>query len=125
MLFETAIGKLTVVLRPYKINQESQLVEITVGDANAAVRQATLKWVQKKLKERGLFKGEPDGLYGTSTREALTAFQKQMKIPETGVPDDRTLLLFMPEVYNVLAKAAQSAPDTGDMPQPLQNDSGH
>jgi hypothetical protein len=123
LLFETAIGQLTRVLKPYKIDESSQLVEITVGDANAAIRQATLIWIQKKLKERGLYKGEPDGLYTAATREALNAFQEQMKIPQTGVPDDRTMLLFMPEVYNLLAKAAKAAPGGGDssLPQPLQN----
>jgi hypothetical protein len=93
--FETAVAQLMNFFAPYKVPEQSQLVEVTVGDGRAALRQSTLKWMQERLKAQGLFTGTPDGLYGVSTKTALMAFQKANKIPETGVPDARTLVAFI------------------------------
>ncbi|MEN3975876.1 peptidoglycan-binding domain-containing protein [Emcibacter sp. SYSU 3D8] len=93
--FETAVAQLMNFFAPYKVTAQSQLVEVTVGDARAALRQSTLKWMQEKLKAQGQFTGTPDGLYGNTTKTALIAFQKAAKIPETGVPDARTLVQFI------------------------------
>ncbi len=93
--FETAIAQLMNFFAPYKVAEQSQLVEVTVGDARAALRQSTLKWMQEKMKAQGLFAGNPDGLYGSTTKDALLKFQKAAKIPETGVPDARTLVTFI------------------------------
>lgn len=93
--FETAVAQLMNFFAPYKVSEQSQLVEVTVGDARAALRQSTLKWMQEKMKAQGMFTGNPDGLYGASTKEALLKFQKAAKIPETGVPDARTLVAFI------------------------------
>ena len=93
--FETAVAQLMNFFAPYKVTEQSQLVEVTVGDARAALRQSTLKWMQEKMKAQGMFQGTPDGLYGAGSREALLAFQKSAGIPETGVPDARTLVAFI------------------------------
>ncbi|MEN3951744.1 peptidoglycan-binding domain-containing protein [Iodidimonas sp. SYSU 1G8] len=93
--FETAVLELMKVLGPYRVPVQSQLVEVTVGDANAALRQSTLMWMQQKMKEQGFFKGTPDGLYGAGTKDALVAYQKANKIAETGVPDSTTLAHFI------------------------------
>jgi hypothetical protein len=93
--FETAVAQLMNFFDPYKVPEQSQLVEVTVGDANAAIRQSTLKWMQTQMKAQGFFAGEPDGLYGASTKAALVAYQKANKIPETGVPDAPTLVQFV------------------------------
>ena len=93
--FETAVAQLMNFFDDYKVPDQSQLVEVTVGDANAAIRQSSLKWVQAQLKAQGFFTGEPDGLYGASTKTALVAYQKANKIPETGVPDAPTLVHFI------------------------------
>ncbi|MGE0665594.1 MAG: peptidoglycan-binding protein [Sphingomonadales bacterium] len=93
--FETAVAQLMNFFAPYKVAEQSQLVEVTVGDSRAALRQSTLRWMQEKMKAQGLFAGTPDGLYGSTTKEALLAFQKANKIPESGVPDARTLVAFI------------------------------
>lgn len=47
--------------------------------------------IQKALKERGLFKGEITGYFGTATETALKAYQKKNNLPETGIADETTL----------------------------------
>ncbi len=47
--------------------------------------------IQRVLKERGIFTGEITGYYGAQTAQAVSAFQRQQGLPETGIADDRTL----------------------------------
>lgn len=50
-----------------------------------------VKAIQEKLKERGLFSGEITGYYGEQTKKAVTAFQKQQGISQTGTAGPQTL----------------------------------
>ena len=47
--------------------------------------------IQRVLKERGLFTGEITGYYGEQTRQAVTKFQKQQGLKQTGAADEATL----------------------------------
>lgn len=47
--------------------------------------------IQKKLKELGFYKGTVDGIYGTSTKKAVTAFQKSCGITADGIAGAKTL----------------------------------
>lgn len=47
--------------------------------------------IQRVLKERGLFTGEITGYYGAQTAQAVSDFQRQQGLPETGIADERTL----------------------------------
>jgi len=47
--------------------------------------------IQRVLKERGLFNGEITGYYGEQTRQAVTKFQKQQGLSQTGIADEVTL----------------------------------
>ena len=47
--------------------------------------------VQTVLQERGLYKGEVDGLVGPQTQEALAAFQTSQNLEPTGAVDQPTL----------------------------------
>lgn len=47
--------------------------------------------IQRVLKERGLFTGEITGYYGAQTAQAVSEFQRQQGLPETGIADDKTL----------------------------------
>jgi hypothetical protein len=49
-----------------------------------------LAW-QTFLLQRKLFNGTPEGTYGGFTAKATSAFQKQEKLPETGIVDEATL----------------------------------
>lgn len=47
--------------------------------------------IQKKLKSLGFYKGSVDGIYGTSTRKAVIAFQKNCGITADGIAGAKTL----------------------------------
>ena len=47
--------------------------------------------IQRVLKERGLFTGEITGYYGAQTAQAVSEFQRQQGLSETGIADERTL----------------------------------
>jgi hypothetical protein len=110
---ETALAQLMNSLHPYRVSAQSQLVEVTVGDANAQIRQSTLLWMQQKMKEQGHFAGTPDGLYGAATQAALTAYQKANNIKETGVPDAATLAHFIQRDSQARAGTPAGAAGTG------------
>jgi len=47
--------------------------------------------IQRVLKERGLFTGDITGYYGVQTQEAVTKFQRQQGLKQTGIADQTTL----------------------------------
>ncbi len=95
--FETAVARLMNFFIPYRITAQSQLIEMNVGGADAALRQQTMQWMQEKLAEEGLFAGEANGLFGSDTRAALSAYQQARELPVTGVPDALTIMRFIQE----------------------------
>ncbi|MCR5207008.1 MAG: spore cortex-lytic enzyme [Eubacterium sp.] len=48
--------------------------------------------IQKKLKSLGFYGGSVDGIYGTKTKNAVTAFQKSCGITADGIAGPQTLL---------------------------------
>lgn len=58
-----------------------------LGSRGEEVRQ-----IQKKLKELGFYSGSVDGIYGTATKQAVIAFQKNCGITADGVTGKKTLL---------------------------------
>lgn len=48
--------------------------------------------IQKKLKELGFYNGSVDGVYGSATKKAVTAFQKSCGITADGIAGPKTLL---------------------------------
>lgn len=47
--------------------------------------------IQKKLKELGFYSGAVDGIYGSATKKAVTAFQKNCGITADGIAGPKTL----------------------------------
>ena len=47
--------------------------------------------IQQKLKQLGYYTGSVDGIYGTSTKKAVTAFQKNCGITADGIAGAKTL----------------------------------
>ena len=54
-------------------------------------RGSEVKAIQEKLKERGLYKGNIDGIYGINTRDAVIKFQKQNGLAQDGIAGPQTL----------------------------------
>ena len=57
------------------------------GSRGEEVRQ-----IQRKLKSLGFYTGTIDGIYGTATKKAVTAFQKSCGISADGIAGPTTLL---------------------------------
>lgn len=51
-----------------------------------------VKKIQTKLKELGYYKGSVDGIYGTATKKAVTAFQRNCGLTQDGICGKTTLL---------------------------------
>ena len=81
---ETAVTNLVAALAP------NRLAEKPKGPA-VAVDQSTLSRVQQALKDRGLYEGTVDGVFGPGTQSAIAAFQRTQGLPITGEPDQGTL----------------------------------
>jgi peptidoglycan hydrolase-like protein with peptidoglycan-binding domain len=60
--------------------------QLTIGSRGDAVKQ-----LQLALAQRGYPVGDVDGIYGTQTAMAVSAFQAQQGLPQTGSSDDATL----------------------------------
>lgn len=66
--------------------QESQAVLSKIGS-----RGSEVKAIQEKLKERGIYTGSIDGIYGKGTSDAVKKFQKQQGLTADGVAGPQTL----------------------------------
>ncbi len=68
----------------------------SVQPAYAAVYQqgssgATVKTIQRKLKNWGYYKGSVDGIFGSKTREAVKYFQRKNGLKVDGIVGNKTL----------------------------------
>ncbi len=79
-------------LAPERLQTESPLVDIKVGDKQGKIYKDTLRRAQQALKDKGHYRGAADGLFGPQTRSAFEAFQKAEQLQVTGVPDQPTLI---------------------------------
>ncbi|MBE7060982.1 MAG: spore cortex-lytic enzyme [Clostridiales bacterium] len=52
---------------------------------------ATVKTIQRKLKNWGYYTGSVDGIYGSKTREAVKYFQRKNKLAVDGIVGNKTL----------------------------------
>lgn len=91
--FATAIYAVTRELHKYRIERQSPVATIKSEKGSISVFEETMRRVQLTLKEQGLYKGAVDGKYGKGTAAAIAAYQKKKNLPETGLPDRRTLLV--------------------------------
>jgi peptidoglycan hydrolase-like protein with peptidoglycan-binding domain len=89
-----------------------------------------IRQVQLVLKEKGFFKGEPDGVLGPQTTQALIAFQRQEGFEASGRIDSRTVTaLGMSNLSGRQGNQGASQPSTtgqgGDqMQSPANQDRG-
>lgn len=60
------------------------------GEATRAAVENAVVRLQVELKNAGFAPGTPDGHFGSKTKTALKKFQKDRKLPETGVADTAT-----------------------------------
>lgn len=81
-----------------RLEFESQVGKIAVGDNGMFMYQEILKRVQTALNAKGFDVGTPTGLADERTIEALVAYQKANDLTETGLPDQQTLYSLLLEL---------------------------
>jgi hypothetical protein len=87
-----------------KLTESSELIEVPVPEGGGAIDiyRATISRVQSTLAELGHYTSSVDGAYGPGTAAAIKLFQAEAGLPETGLPDQRTLLvLFAPTFQGI------------------------
>jgi len=86
-----------------RLTQPSELLELPVPDGEPIdIYRDTLRRAQELLADAGHYSAAVDGAYGPGTAAAFRAFQAANGLPETGLPDQRTLLvLFAPTFEGV------------------------
>lgn len=72
----------------YNDNSDS-ITEMTLSSFGS--RGEEVRQIQKKLKSLGFYTGSVDGIYGTGTKNAVTAFQKSCGIKADGIAGPTTL----------------------------------
>lgn len=90
-------GDRSATTRPRDAGEPTAL---SPGDSGPGVRA-----LQERLTELGYWLGEPDGHFGTLTRQAVLAFQGWHGLPRDGVAG--------PQTRRVLAEAVRPRPDHG------------
>lgn len=91
-LVETLTFQVISALDKVKIQNESPVIEIKVGEKKGNFRKDIVVLMQKKMIDMKLLQGKADGDFGQSSQNALKSFQKTAKLPETGFPDVDTVL---------------------------------
>jgi hypothetical protein len=91
MRFAEASVRMAAALNKDRLVSRSDLIPIQHEGNTHYVYEEALRRAQAVLAQRGLYTGEIDGKFGKGTRGALEAFQKENKLPESGLPDQQTL----------------------------------
>lgn len=95
--FAEGVIRLVRLLMQSRLTEESKLVVAQNGDNKVAIYEAVMRRAQEEMKKQGFYSGVIDGLYGPGTKKGFEALQKANNIPETGVPDPRTLFVLFRE----------------------------
>ncbi len=94
--FWAAAIALTRGLQPQRQLVKPELQTVSAGGRSMTIARELLRRVQGALKQRGYGVGVVDGLYGSNTRQALEAFQRDQNLPVTGLPDQDTMARLQP-----------------------------
>lgn len=96
--YANAVLRLARAFAPMQIATDSPTIELTRGDTTVRVRKAALAMVQQYLKDSGRYGGNVDGVFGERTAEAITEFQGEAEVPQTGLPDLNTFAAILARI---------------------------
>ncbi|RMD64368.1 MAG: peptidoglycan-binding protein [Alphaproteobacteria bacterium] len=95
--FVTVVRAIVAEIADQRLTQNSPLIAARNGGQGLLIYQETLRRVQEKLSQRGLYSGAIDGRFDDPTRAALERFQAGQGLAVSGLPDQPTLWkLFRP-----------------------------
>jgi N-acetylmuramoyl-L-alanine amidase len=85
VLIATSIILLFILSKGGNLTKEEKEDSLFLGSKDARLME-----FQKKLKQMGYFRGEPDGYYDEETREAIMEFQRDNDLKINGIADEKT-----------------------------------
>ncbi len=62
-----------------------------IGPVKLVIGARRLEWIQRGLKERKLYAGKIDGVFGPATRNAIRKYERSVQLPVLGMPTIRLL----------------------------------
>lgn len=89
--FEPVARSIVAQLAEERLRNRSKLVVARTDSGGLALYRDALRRAQQALSALKHYTGEPDGLYGPATRQALEDFQRANGLKVTGLPDQVTL----------------------------------
>lgn len=84
-----AVAMLAAGFQGMMKTESSQLYAETLSKIGS--QGTEVKAIQEKLKERGLYNGSVDGIFGSGTQTAVKKFQKQQGLTQDGIAGPATL----------------------------------
>ena len=93
--FGEAVMKMAGALHADRLTEKSELIAVEDNGKKHYLYKASISRMQAKLAELGMYNAKVDGEFGDATRQALSKFQAENKIPETGAPDQKTMFELM------------------------------
>ncbi|MEG0692862.1 MAG: spore cortex-lytic enzyme [Oscillospiraceae bacterium] len=100
ILIIICINVLSISILTSSFSEEAQSTLSKVGSQGGEV-----KAIQEKLKERGIYKGSVDGIFGAETQKAVKTFQKQQGLAQDGIAGPATLKKLGVSIGNVPASS--------------------
>jgi hypothetical protein len=87
---EAALSGLTDLMRTSRVEKETELVRLSLGETSIMVRQSILDQFMQKLVEDGYL--DAPRTFDNTARDAVVAFQQANNLPVSGLPDFNTLI---------------------------------
>lgn len=88
---EAAAHEVVRAISPMHQRRATAVVTIEHEGRTTTIREGSLKALQSRMSERGLYSGPLDGKWSDAIAKAVETFQVREKITVTGVPDLATL----------------------------------
>ncbi len=85
------LNSLLTRLHANRIKTASPYITINVGKYNGSLYVQTIKEIQRRLTQKGLYKKTANGLWNDETQTAISNYQKQHGFDVTGYPDQKTI----------------------------------
>lgn len=90
--FDKAVNEVIALLGQIRLTEQEAEVSARIGEQEIQLAPSTLSKMSATLIRRGFLDFAEPGDYGPHTADALIAFQADQGLPQTGLPDQETLL---------------------------------
>lgn len=89
---EQAVFSVVRGINSIRLTSDSAMITLTSDGRSLAIREETLRYLERRLKELGHYKGLETGKASQQIVQAIKAYQTAQKLPANGLPDFSTLL---------------------------------